>query len=195
MLRQSCIRIFVLVAMALFTAQVHAALPLGLDLRGRPVRQLTGPGVRVLVLIFAASDCPIGNRYVPEIARLSRKFSGQGIRFWWVYPNPEDSAAVVAKHNRDYKITEDTVLDPRQRLVALAHATITPEAAVFVVDGNGLRAVYGGRIDDHYLSIGKERPQAEHHDLELAIDAALARKAVPQPGGPPVGCSIVFLQK
>jgi len=31
--------------------------------------------------------------------------------------------------------------------------------------------------------------------LEAAIVAALAGKPVPQPGGPPVGCSIVFLQK
>jgi len=29
----------------------------------------------------------------------------------------------------------------------------------------------------------------------MAIFAALAGEAVPQPGGPPVGCSIVFLKK
>jgi hypothetical protein len=87
------------------------------------------------------------------------------------------------------------LLDARQTLVALAHATVTPESAVFVVEGGTLREVYHGRIDDRYLDIGQERPQAQHHDLETAITAALAGKPVPQPGGPPVGCSIVFLQK
>jgi hypothetical protein len=58
-----------------------------------------------------------------------------------------------------------------------------------------LREVYRGRIDDRYLSIGQERPQPQQHDLEAAISATLADKPVPQSGGPPIGCSIVSLQK
>lgn len=182
-------------ALAFAHADARAASPFGLDLHGNPVRQLAGPGVRVVVLFFAASDCPISNRYVPEIARLNREFSGKGARIWWVYPNPEDTAAVVEQHNRDFSIHENALLDTRQTLVALAHATITPESAVFVVEGSGLREVYHGRIDDRYISLGQERPQPEHHQLEAAIDAALTGKPAPQPGGPPVGCSIEFLQK
>jgi hypothetical protein len=116
-----------------------------------------------------------------------------------VYPNAEDTAPVIEQHNRDFAIVESassgTLLDPKQSLVVLAHATVTPEAALFLVDRNNLREVYHGRIDDRYISLGQERPQAQHHDLELAIAAALAGKPVPQPEGPPVGCSIVFLQK
>jgi len=174
----------------------------GTDLAGNPIKDLAGPGVRVVVLIFAASDCPISNRYVPEIARLNKEFSPQGVRFWWVFPNPDDTAPVVAKHNREFSIpskvsTADlsTVLDRRQSLVAWAHATVTPEAAVFLVEGTGLREVYHGRIDDRYVSLGQERPQAGRHDLEETISATLAGKPAPQPGGPAVGCSIVFLQK
>jgi len=167
----------------------------GVDLHGRPVTQLAGPGIHIVVLFFAASDCPISNRYVPEITRLTREFGPQGVRFWWVYPNADDTAKVVADHNRDYSISGETVLDPRQSLVAIAHSTATPEAAIFLVNGEDLREVYHGRIDDRYISLGQERPQPQRHDLELAIAAALARKPVPQPGGPTVGCSIVFLQK
>jgi hypothetical protein len=159
------------------------------------MHQIAGPGVHVLVLIFAASDCPISNRYIPEIARLTQEFTGQGVRFRWVYPNPGDTAVVVAQHNRDYSISAKAILDHGQALVQLAHATVTPEAAVFEVNGGQLREVYRGRIDDRYLNLGLERPIAEHHDLEAAIAATLADKPVPQPGGPPVGCSIVFLQK
>jgi hypothetical protein len=112
-----------------------------------------------------------------------------------VYPNAGDTAQVVSQHNRDYSITGDAILDPKQSLVERAHATVTPEAAIFLVEVSELREVYHGRIDDRYIDIGQERPQAENHDLETAIAAALAGKPVPQPGGPPVGCSIVFLQK
>jgi len=173
---------------------------LGVDLDGRPVTDLAGPGTRVVVLIFAASDCPISNRYVPEIARLSKEFSGSDAshpeaRIWWVFPNAGDTAAVVARHNREFDIHEDTLLDPRQTLVKRARAAITPEAAVFLVRGGDLDEAYHGRIDDRYLSLGQERPQASHHDLEDAIRAALAGQQVPPPGGPSVGCSIVFLRK
>jgi hypothetical protein len=187
--------VLVILTLVLACTCIHATEPYGLDLEGRPVRQLGGPGIRVVVLIFAASDCPISNRYVPEIARLSHEFAARGVRIWWVFPNPEDTAPIIAKHNADFAIEESTVLDSRQSLVHLAHVGITPEAAVFAVDGDVLQPVYRGRIDDRYLSIGRERPQPNRRDLEAAIAAALAGESVPQPAGPPVGCSIVPLQK
>jgi hypothetical protein len=179
-----------------FRASSVAALPdFGLDLHGQPIRDLAGPGVRIVVLFFAASDCPISNRYVPEIKRLTQKYGPKGVRFWWVYPNAGDTAKAVADHNRDYAITGDTILDTKQSLVDMAHATVTPEAAIFLVEGDQLREIYHGRIDDRYLDIGQERPQPQHFDLETAIFAALAGETVPRPGGPSVGCSIVFLKK
>jgi hypothetical protein len=164
------------------------------DLDGRPVTQLALPGSRAVVLFFAASDCPISNRYVPEMQRLTRQFEPSGVRVWFVYPNPGDSAKVVRAHDQEFSITANTALDNKQSLTQMAHATTTPEAAVFIPEGGGLREVYRGRIDDRYLSLGTERPQATRHDLEDAIRAVLAGKPVPQPGGPPIGCSIVTLQ-
>lgn len=167
----------------------------GVGIDGKPIGDLGGAGIRVVVLVFAASDCPISNRYVPEVARLTREFSVKGVRIWWVFPNPGDNAPAVAQHNHAFSIAEPTVLDTHQYLVHLAHVTVTPEAAVFTPQGDALREVYHGRIDDRYLSIGQERPQSHQHDLEVAISAALAGKPIPHPSGPPVGCSIVFLPK
>jgi AhpC/TSA family len=167
---------------------------LAVDLDGRPVTQLAPPGSRAVVLFFAASDCPISNRYVPEMQRLTRQFEPNGVRVWFVYPNPGDSAKVVRAHDQEFSITANTALDNKQSLMKMAHATTTPEAAVFIPERGGLHEVYRGRIDDRYLSLGTERPQATRHDLEDAIRAVLAGKPVPQPGGPPVGCSIVTLQ-
>ncbi len=163
------------------------------DLDGRPVT-LASPGSRAVVLFFAASDCPIANRYIPEMQRLTRQFEPLGVRFWFVYPNPGDTAKVVRAHDLEFSINPHTALDTGQTLIRMAHASTTPEAAVFVTQGEDLREVYHGRIDDRYLSLGTERPQATRHDLEDAIRAVLANKPVPQPGGPPVGCSIVTLQ-
>ena len=170
-----------------------AATTSAVDLDGRPVT-LVSPGTRAVVLFFAASDCPISNRYVPEMQRLADQFEPEGVRVWFVYPNPGDTTEVVRAHNLEFSITRHTALDTQQSLTRRARATTTPEAAVFVPQGEELREVYRGRIDDRYVTLGTERPQATRHDLEDAIRAVLANKPVPQPGGPPVGCSIVTLQ-
>jgi AhpC/TSA family len=176
---------------------IHALLlamtALAVDLNGHPVTELAPPGTRAVVLFFAASDCPVSNRYIPEIQRLTKQFEPLGVRVWFVYPNPGDNASVVRAHDQEYSITANTLLDTTQSLTRMAHVTTTPEAAIFTPWNGALREVYRGRIDDRYLSIGTERPQATHHDLEEAIRAVLAGKLVPQPPGPPVGCSIVTL--
>jgi hypothetical protein len=126
------------------SAASPALRQLGTDLEGRPVNQLATSGSRAVVLFFAASDCPISNRYIPEIERLNREFTGDGVRFWWVYPNPDDTAEIVRRHDQQYDLQGNVVLDTQQQLTALAHARITPEVAVFVPKGAGLREVYRG---------------------------------------------------
>ena len=99
--------------------------------------------------------------------------------FWFVYPNPGDSGEAVREHQARYGINNNVVLDTRHRLTQFVHATVTPEAAILVPDGKELREVYRGRIDDRYAGLGKERPQAMHHDLENALEAVLAGRPVP----------------
>ena len=72
-------------------AALAATAPYGVDLDGHPVMlaQSTAPAI---VLFFTASDCPISNRYEPEMLRLEQEFAPSRVEFWWVYPNPEDTA-------------------------------------------------------------------------------------------------------
>ena len=179
------ILVFALSASAANTAHVT-------DLYGRAVDQLVSKNSRVVVLIFAASDCPISRRYIPEIARLQKKFNGQAA-FWTVYSNPGDTPAVVRAHEHNFPVATPALIDARQNLVHLANATVTPEAAVFAVEKGKLREVYHGRIDDLYSSFGHARPAATHHDLEAAIQATLMGQPVQPSTGGPVGCSIVPL--
>jgi thiol-disulfide isomerase/thioredoxin len=166
---------------------------LATDLDGHAIDRLASSGTRAVVLFFAASDCPLSNRYIPEIQRIAKEFAPDAVHVWFVYPNPGDSAKIVRSHNAEYAIDAPTALDTAQALTQMAHAAVTPEAAIFIPEGRELREVYRGRIDDRYIAFGRERPQAMHHDLEDAIRAVLDRRSVPQPGGPPIGCSIVTL--
>ena len=180
-------------ALLVFHCAVFAAnAPYGIDLDGHAVT-LAASTAPAIVLFFTASDCPIANRYEPEILRLEREFGPSGIEFWWVYPNPEDTAAVIRRHQAQFPGSAHVVRDTEQSLVHAAHITVTPEAAIFIPHNGALREVYRGRIDDRYIAFGQERPTAMRHELENAIAAVLAKHSVPQPGGPPVGCSIVPL--
>ena len=157
-----------------------------------PFDRLAGPEARTLLLFFVSSDCPVSNRYFPEMERLQRAFAGSGVHTLYVYANSGEEAEAVRRHQLEFGAPADEgVLDRAGDLVRSVNATTTPEAALLERTGNGWRVVYLGRIDDRYVHIGLERPVAEHHDLERALQAATHGKPVPGPGGPPVGCSIM----
>lgn len=165
----------------------HAPPPTGVsDLQGRPVEVLAGEPAAT-VLIFVSDDCPISNRYIPELLRLRDSYSGRGVRFWMVHPDATETAAAIRKHDKEFKLTIPALRDPRHDLVTLAKAEVTPSAAVFARDG---RLVYHGRIDDRVAELGQERPYPARRDLADALEALLAGRAVEDTQTTAVGCII-----
>jgi hypothetical protein len=146
---------------------------------------------RARVLIFVRTDCPITNRYAPELQRLSQEFSARGAEFWLVYPDPAETAVSIERHRAEYNFPGTVWRDPRHSLVKLAHATTAPEAAVF--DSAG-KLLYHGRIDDRWVNPGTARPAARTHDLEDAIAAVLAGRRPAPAATPAVGCSLADVE-
>lgn len=143
------------------------------------------PRTKMIVLLFTSTDCPISNRYAPEVRRLYQKFAPAGVLFWLVYANPADSREAIREHVKAFAYPGRALRDPQHELVTLAKATVTPEAALFDMGG---RILYRGRIDDRYVALGLERPAATRHDLDDALSAVLAGKTVQQPTTQAVGC-------
>jgi len=142
-------------------------------------------GAKAVVFVFTATDCPISNRYAPEIQRLRQMYGDKGVRFFLVYPNPADTPALIRDHAKAFGYAPDALLrDPKQALAKAAKVTIAPEAAVFV-EG---RLVYHGRIDDRFVDFGLDRPEPTVHDLDEALAAVLAGRPVPHPVTQAVGC-------
>jgi hypothetical protein len=171
----------------LMVACTSCAQSLPLDLQDEPVNVLGGSASKVTVFVFVRTDCPISNRYAPEIQRLYAKFESLGVSFWLVDPNPDDSAAVIRKYLAEYNYVIHALRDPQHTLVNLAKVRVTPEAAVF---GPASRLLYHGRIDDRYIYFGKARPAARSRDLETAIEVVLAGRVPSAAGGPAIGCYI-----
>jgi hypothetical protein len=146
------------------------------------------------VFLLARTDCPISNRYAPEVRRLHQKFTSRGVRFWLVYPDPDESAGAIRKHLRRYGYPTGALRDPQHVFVRMTGATVTPEAAVFVPGREGAQLIYRGRIDDRYVEFGKIRPAPTRRDLERALEAILDRKPVASATLPAIGCRISDLR-
>jgi hypothetical protein len=158
------------------------------DLDNRAVDPFKAPaGTKALAFLFVSVECPISNRYAPEVRRLHEKFAAQGVEFSLVYPNPMEPVTAIRRHVKDYNYPMRALRDPRQELAKVAGATITPEAAVF--DARG-RVMYRGRIDDRYVSLGVERPAATRRDLDEALTDIIAGKAPREAATQAVGCFI-----
>lgn len=155
-----------------------------LDLNGHAVDPFASKS-HVHVLLFVRTDCPVSRRYAPELQRLAEEFRPAPVDFWLVYPDASETSANIALAISQYHFPGTPVRDPHHILVAQAHATIAPEAAVFTPAGS---LVYHGRIDDRYVDIGTSRPEAQVHDLEDAVKAALAGRPVKTPQTKAVGC-------
>jgi hypothetical protein len=158
-----------------------------LDLDGRPVDPLASGGGRGVVAIFTATDCPISNRYAPEVRRLYERYAPRGVTFWLVYPNRSATPDAIRAHVEAYGYPVAALRDPTHALVKLTRAEVTPTAAVFDATG---RLIYRGRIDDWYVAFGRQRRAPTTRDLADALDALLAGRPVAVPETPAIGCYI-----
>jgi hypothetical protein len=159
------------------------------SLSGAPVDALQAPaGTKAIVFLFTSTDCPISNRYAPEVQRVVAEFAEKGVVFRLIYPNPADESAAIHEHMTafSYAGAMEALRDPAHALVKFTKATVTPETAVVA----GGRVVYRGRIDDRYVDLGVERPAPTQHDLADALAAVLAGKPVPHATTQAVGCFI-----
>jgi AhpC/TSA family len=166
--------------------QAGAPAEAPIDLAGR-VRDPFASAAQVRVFIFVRTDCPITNRYAPELFRIAQEFAAEKPEFWLVYSDPAVTPQQIRTHMAEYGFPGQPLRDPHHDLVKRAHVTTAPEAAVFDAEG---KLVYHGRIDDLWVEPGKSRAIARTHDLEDAIEAVASGRAVAQPETRAIGCSL-----
>jgi len=155
------------------------------DLDGREVLPFDAEA-RAYVLLFVRPGCPVSNRAAPEVARLHEKFARQGVALYLIYPGslrPDE----IREHAEEYGYPMAPIRDPAMRLVDLAGATITPEAAIFDASR---RLAYLGRIDDRYIDIGRARREPTTRDVHDVLTAMLEGRPVPYAFREAVGCFI-----
>ena len=145
------------------------------------------PSAKLHVFLFARTDCPISNRYAPEVRRIVEKFAAHDVKFHLVYPDPDTPSDAMAQHLREFAYPCSGLHDPRHELVRLAGAKVTPEAAVFDAQR---QLIYCGRIDDRFAAFGTERASATTLDLINAIERGLEGGSVQCVRTEAIGCYI-----
>jgi hypothetical protein len=139
------------------------------------------------VLFFVRTDCPISNRYAPEIRRICTEYEPAGAQCMLVYADPGLRADDVRAHRGEFSLGLPAVVDRDRILIARAGAAVTPETAVFTLDGT---LAYRGRIDDLHPELGRPRQSATEHDLRNALDDLVAGRPVRKPRTQAIGCYI-----
>ena len=143
-------------------------------------------GVEANVLLFVMTDCPISNRYAPEVRRLHDEFAG-AVRFWLVYVDAHRPLEELRAHRASFGYPFAALRDADGALVAHAGATVTPEVAVFDAEQ---RMIYRGRIDDRYVSFGVARRAPRTRDLQDRLRRLVAGEPLPFSETRAVGCYI-----
>jgi hypothetical protein len=147
-------------------------------------------GEKAVVLVFTRTDCPVSNRYAPEVEKLYKAYRPKGVDFWLVYPERDLSHEAIEHHRKEYAYSVPALPDPDHTYVARAHVTTTPEAAVFVQGS----LVYHGRIDDRYIDFGKARQQPTQRDLDQVLRSVVAGEHVRPYETKAIGCAIADLR-
>src|SRR5215468_1360183 len=114
-----------------------------LDAAGRKHTAREWKTARAVALFFIGVECPISNRYAPEINRIVAAYSTRGVAFYGVQSDPDINPAVALRHSRDYGFDFPVLLDPAQALASRTGVILTPTAVILSPGGELL---YRGRI-------------------------------------------------
>jgi peroxiredoxin len=158
-----------------------------LDAAGRRHTAREWKEARAVALFFIAAECPISNRYAPEINRIVADYATRGVAFYGVHSDQDVGAEASRRHARDYGFDFPVLLDPAQTLANQTGVTLTPTAVILSPAGELL---YRGRIDNRYLDFGKYRDAGVKPDLRLALDAVIAGKPVAEKYTKSIGCAL-----
>ena len=142
---------------------------------------------RAAVLLFITTDCPIANRYAPEIEKIRADYEPKGVKLTLVHVDPDLTTNAARQHAAEFGLTAPLVIDREHVLVSATGAQVTPEAVVIDPSGS-IR--YRGRINDQFAELGKRRSQPSSHDLREALNAVLENRPVTTPFTKAIGCQI-----
>ena len=142
---------------------------------------------KAIVMMVHGVGCPIVRQSLPELAAVRKQFAAQGVEFLLINSNPQDDRAALSRDAEEFAIDMPILRDDTQLVGESLGVTRT--ADVFVIDPRTWKLAYRGPIDDR-LSLGAQKPTAQHHYLADALTAVISGKPVAINEAEAVGCIV-----
>lgn len=156
------------------------------DMTGKS-RSVRPSEAKAVALLFLSVDCPVSNRYAPDLARMAREYTKDGVVFYGVHCDPDLTAEQARHHAAEYKLPFLILLDPTHELARAARVIRVPTAVLLSPAG---AVLYHGRVDDRNIGTGKARAEPTRRDLAEAVAETLAGKRPAVPRTQVVGCEL-----
>ena len=142
-----------------------------------------------LLVAILCNHCPYVRHIADEIARFWRDYEHSGLAMVGISANdaathPDDGPEQMAEEAKRRGYGFPYLYDATQEVAKAFRAACTPEFYLFDAKR---RLVYRGQFDD---SRPGNRTPVTGRDLRAAVDAVLARRAVPAEQKPSVGCNV-----
>lgn len=142
------------------------------------------PSEKPKVILFFGLECPICQKYVPELNRIYEEYSSR-IDFEVIIPERTEAKS-ISKFTSDYNVNFPINIDKNGRTHSL-NPTVTPE--VFLFDSTG-KLIYQGAIDNWFYALGKYRTEPSEFYLRNALESILAGKKPNVEKTEAIGCLI-----
>jgi peroxiredoxin len=158
-----------------------------LDVRGQKHTPAEFSASKAAVFFFIAVECPISNRYAPEVNAIATHYSDRNLSFFGVHSEPDLHVEAAKRHAEDYAYQFPVLLDAKQVLASKFGVTMTPTVVVASSQGEVL---YRGRIDNRYIDFGTFRNAGIIPDLRNALESIIGGRQVAVPRTRTIGCAI-----
>lgn len=159
------------------------------DYDGKTVSLSDFQGRKALLVVFMCNHCPFVKHVAPELAKMTDEYQQLGVGVVGISSNdianhPDDAPDKMKVEAAQQGYHFPYLYDADQRVATAYRAACTPDFYVFDAD---FKLVYRGQMDD---TRPKQGTVPTGRDLRAALDALLARKEIPQPQRPSIGCNI-----
>lgn len=158
---------------------------------GKMVSMSDFPEAKGFIISFTCNHCPYAVAYEDRIIDLDRKYRPLGYPVIAINPNdpavePRDSFDKMIERSNEKGFTFPYLFDEGQKVFPVWGATHTPHMYIVQRDGDNLRVVYSGTIDNNW----RDASAVTVNYIDNVIGAIKAGKEIEQPTTRAIGCTI-----
>jgi len=158
---------------------------------GKMISMADFPEAKGFIISFTCNHCPYAVAYEDRIIDLDKKYKPMGYPVIAINPNdpaaePRDSFDKMIERSNEKGFTFPYLFDEGQKVYPVWGATHTPHMYIVSREGNNLKVVYAGTIDNNW----RDASSVTVNYIDNAIASLKEGKKIEQPTTRAIGCTI-----